>query len=697
MANALYIAATEARSGKTAITLGVMELLLRKVHKVGFFRPIIRKDDDDIKLVSSIFNLKEDFDEMYGVTVDEAAKFASMGRQDEVIEKIIKKYNELKEKCDFVLCEGTDFVSSTAVFEFDINADIIKNFACPVLLVANGRDKKPVDIVQGVEAARDSLTRKRCRIIGVIINRADSVTGEAVVAECETKEWAGMHLIYALPERPSLNRPSVKEVADVLDAEVLYGQEDLARGVHVTVVAAMQLRNFLKRIKFGTLVVTPGDRADVIVACLATVSSTLKNKVMGLVLTGGLTPDKPVMDLIDGFTRMVPILSVQDDTFPAARKIDRIHSRILPENLRKITRILAHFEKYVDVKKLGEKVIATKCLTVTPKMFEYGLLQKARRNKQHIVLPEGTDERILRATETLLKRDVADITLLGNRAKIYQNITRLGLKIDTVNIIDPLDSPHFKRYVQNYYDLRKHKGITEEYAYDIMSSTNYYGTMMVYKGEADGMVSGAAHSTASTIRPALQIIKTKPGVSVVSGVFLMCLENEVLVYGDCAVNPDPDADMLAEIAINSAQTAKVFGIDPVVAMLSYSTGESGKGMDVDKVREATLKARHKAEDLFPGLKIEGPIQYDAAVDATVARTKLPDSDVAGKATVFVFPDLNTGNNTYKAVQRSANAVAVGPILQGLRFPVNDLSRGCLVSDIVNTVAFTAIQAQADNI
>ena len=246
MANALYIAATKARSGKTAITLGVMELLLRKVHKVGFFRPIIKKDDDDIKLISSIFHLKEDFDEMYGVTVDEAVKLASVGRHDEVVERIIKKYNELKEKCDFVLCEGTDFVSSTAVFEFDINTDIIRNFACPVLLVANGRDKKPADIVQGVEAARDSLTKKSCRIIGVIINRADSVTGEAVVAECEAKEWADMHLIYALPERPSLNRPSVKEVADALDAEVLYGREDLARGVHVTVVAAMQLRNFLK-------------------------------------------------------------------------------------------------------------------------------------------------------------------------------------------------------------------------------------------------------------------------------------------------------------------------------------------------------------------------------------------------------------------------------------------------------------------
>lgn len=694
MADALYIAATEARSGKTAVTLGVMELLLRKVHKVGFFRPIIREDDADIRLISSNFNVKEKFSEMYGVTAGEAATLASLGRQDEILEAIIKKYNELKEKCDFVLCEGTDFVRSTAVFEFDINAEICKNLACPVLLVANGRNKKIVDAVQAVEAAQDSMARKKCRIIATIVNRTDPAMGDAVMEELKKKEWADRQLFYTMPERPSLNRPSMGEIAEALDAEVLYGKEDLSRGVHLTVIAAMQLRNFLARIKSGALVVTPGDRADVIVACLASVSSTQKKNIAGLVLTGGLKPDDSVMDLINSFTRMVPILSVKDDTFPAARKIDRIRPGILPENERKITRILANFEKHVDTKQLGEKVIQTKCMTVTPKMFEYGLLQKARKFKQHIVLPEGVDERILRAAERLLKRDVVKITLLGNKANIYKKIIQLGLNFKSVDIIDPLESSHFDEYMQSYYDLRKHKGITKEYAYDVMSSTNYYGTMMVYKGHADGMVSGAVHSTASTIRPALQVIKTKPRVSIISGVFLMCLENRVLVYGDCAVNPDPNADQLAEIALNSAQTAKIFGIDPVVAMLSYSTGESGKGTDVDKVREATVKAKEQAAVSFPGLKIEGPIQYDAAVDPIVAKTKLPDSDAAGKATVFIFPDLNTGNNTYKAVQRSANAVAVGPVLQGLRYPVNDLSRGCLVSDIVNTVALTAIQAQA---
>jgi phosphate acetyltransferase len=267
--------------------------------------------------------------------------------------------------------------------------------------------------------------------------------------------------------------------------------------------------------------------------------------------------------------------------------------------------------------------------------------------------------------------------------------------MDRANIIDPHKSELLDEYVQTYYDLRKHKGVTVDCAHDVMSDLNFFGTMMVYKGYADGMVSGAIHSTASTIRPALKIIKTKPEFSIVSSVFFMCLEEMVLVYGDCAVNANPNSNQLAEIALSSAQTARTFGIDPIVAMLSYSTGESGKGVDVDSVREATKIAKEKAKEFFPGLKIDGPIQYDAAIDLSVAKTKLPESDVAGKANVFIFPDLNTGNNTYKAVQRSAGVVAVGPVLQGLKFPVNDLSRGCTIPDIVNTVAITAIQAQSE--
>ncbi|MBW1946496.1 MAG: phosphate acetyltransferase [Deltaproteobacteria bacterium] len=701
MSNNLYITATEARSGKSAVILGVMEMLLRKIDRVGFFRPIINVDpglndpDHDIVLVSSHFNLKIPYDQMYGFTGTEAGNLVSSGRQTEMIEGIIFKYNQLSNSCNFMLCEGTDFVSSSAAFEFDINAEISKNLSCPVLLVTNAYQKSTDDTVRSVEVALESLSRKKCHTIATIINRTDPKDGEAIIRLLKDKDLTREQLLYAIPDEPSLGKPTVGEVAKLLGAEVLYGEEQLNRHVHNFTVAAMQLHNFLTRIEYGSLIITPGDRADVIVACLAVVSSASEQKISGIVLTGGLKPEKPIWELIKGFPRMVPILSVKENTFPTATNVSRIHAAISPDDERKITLALAVFEKSVDIEQLEEKLITTRTSIVTPKMFEYELLQRARADKQHIVLPEGGEERILRAVEILLRREVADITLLGNEELIRGKIGQLGLRMDLVDIIDPLKSELLDQYVRTYFDLRKHKGIPEEYARDIMKDANYFATMMVYKGHADGMVSGAVHSTAETIRPALQIIRTKPGFSIVSSVFFMCMEDRVLVYGDCAVNPDPNARQLAEIAISSAQTAKTFGIEPVVAMLSYSTGESGKGAGVDKVREATRIAKEKARKSFPGLKIEGPIQYDTAVDSSVAKTKLSESEVAGKATTFIFPDLNTGNNTYKAVQRSAGAVAIGPVLQGLRHPVNDLSRGCTVQDIVSMVAITAIQAQSE--
>ncbi len=698
MSNNLYVVATEARSGKSAIILGVMEMLLRKIDRVGFFRPIIsdtKDQDHDISLVSSYFDLGIQYDKMYGFTATEANNLVSLGRQTELIEGIINKYNQLSDSCDFVLCEGTDFVSSAAAFEFDINAEISKNLSCPVLLVTNAYQKSTDDIVLSVDVALKSLSGKKCHTIATIINRTEPKDGEAIIKLLKEKDLTGEQLLYAMPDEPSLGNPTVGEIAKLLGAEVLYGEEQLNRHVHNFTIAAMQLHNFLTRIEYGSLIITPGDRADVIVACLAAVSSASEQNISGIVLTGGLKPEKPIWDLIKGFPLMVPILSVKENTFPTATNVNKIHATISPDDDRKITQALAVFEKNVDTEQLEERVVTTHTTIITPKMFEYELLQRARVNKQHVVLPEGEDERILRAAETLLRREVVDITLLGNEDLIRGKIAQLGLRISAANIINPLKSERFDEYVQTYFDLRKHKGIPEEYARDIMKDVNYFATMMVYKGHADAMVSGAVHSTAETIRPALQIIKTRPGFSIVSSVFLMCLEDRVLVYGDCAINPDPDAEQLAEIALSSAQTAKTFGVDPIVAMLSYSTGESGKGADVDKVREATRIAKEKAQESFPGLKIEGPIQYDAAVDSSVAKTKLPESDVAGKATTFIFPDLNTGNNTYKAVQRSAGAVAIGPILQGLKHPVNDLSRGCTVPDIVNTVAITAIQAQSE--
>ena len=701
MSNSLYITATEARSGKSAVGLGVMEMLLRRIDKVGFFRPIIdavpesNERDNDIHLMASRFSLTAPYEKMYGCTTKELSDMISLGKESEALEGVMKKYDDLKKDCDFILCEGTDFVGSTSAFQLDFNAVISRNLGSSVLLVARAHEKNVEQTLRSIELALESLHEKGCRPIATIVNRIDPENRKKISEEIRRGKWAKNQLVYTIPEEEALGKPTVGEIAEALGAEVLYGEDQLNRHVYGFTVAAMQLQNFLPRIGNSDLIITPGDRADIIAGCVAVVSSTSMKNIAGILLTGGLKPEEDIWDLIRGFPKMVPVLSVEENTFPTAAIADKTHAVISPDNERKIARALAVFEKNVNVDELAEKVVTTRTNIVTPKMFEFELIQKAKTKKQHIVFPEGEEERILRAAEVLLRREVADITLLGNEQVIRDKISGLGLGLNKVNIVDPATSEAHEDYTATYYELRKHKGITEDNAWDVMSDVSYFGTMMVYKGNADGMVSGAVHSTAATVRPALEIIKTKPGFSVVSSVFFMCLADKVLVYGDCAINPNPNASQLAEIAISSAKTAQAFGVEPVVALLSYSTGESGKGTDVEKVREAAQTAGEMAQESFPGLKIEGPIQYDAAVDPGVAQTKLPESGVAGKATVFVFPDLNTGNNTYKAVQRSSGAVAIGPVLQGLRYPVNDLSRGCTIPDIVNTVAITAIQAQAE--
>ena len=393
--------------------------------------------------------------------------------------------------------------------------------------------------------------------------------------------------------------------------------------------------------------------------------------------------------LIEGWTGApLPVLLTEQHTSKAFMSLQEIYGLIEPTDTRKINTVLGLYDHYVNGKEISARLNMTKPGRMTPMMFELNLIERAKANKMRIVLAEGEEPRILQATDILLRREVADIILLGNEDKINKLARELHLDISKATIIDPVTSPKFEDYAATYAELRKAKGVTIERARDVMSDATYYATMMVKKDDADGMVSGAVNTTAHTIRPAFEFIKTKPGYSVVSSVFLMCLKDRVLVFGDCAVNPNPTSQQLAEIAVASADTAKVFGIDPRVAMLSYSTGTSGKGADVDVVVEATALAKEKA----PELSLEGPLQYDAAIDPTVAKTKLPNSKVAGKATVFIFPDLNTGNNTYKAVQRAAEAVAIGPVLQGLNKPVNDLSRGCNADEVYKMSLITACQS-----
>ena len=408
-----------------------------------------------------------------------------------------------------------------------------------------------------------------------------------------------------------------------------------------------------------------------------------------MILNGGLTLHPAIAALVSGLGQRLPIIETGFGTFETASRVAATRGRVTSKSDRKIDTALALMDAHVDTADMLAHLAIEVPSVVTPQMFTYQLLDQARADRRRIVLPEGDDDRILRAAGRLLQRCVADLTILGDEAQIRARAAELGLDLSSAAVIDPKTSELCDQFAEQYAQLRAHKGVTVEQARETIHDVSYFGTMLVHNDMVDGMVSGARHTTAHTVRPAFEIIKTLPDVSTVSSVFLMCLADEVLAYGDCAIVPDPDAEQLADIAISSARTAAQFGIDPRVAMLSYSTGTSGTGADVDKVRAATELVREREPDLL----VEGPIQYDAAVEPSVAKTKMPDSAVAGRATVLIFPDLNTGNNTYKAVQRSAGAIAIGPVLQGLNKPVNDLSRGALVEDIVNTVAITAIQAQ----
>ncbi|MCB1173035.1 MAG: phosphate acetyltransferase [Leptospiraceae bacterium] len=697
MANNLFVTTTEAKSGKSLVSLGLMEILKGELRKVAFFRPIIttprERIDPDIDLIRSHFKLVIDYEDTFVFTLEEARNLINQDRQDEIIERILAAYTRLENEYDFVLIEGTDFAEETSAFEFDINADIANNLAAPVLIVTSARKKAAnrtvAEIISTVCLARESFEERGCAVLGAVITRMPENQYGPVLQELNHQTVKNPLWAFAIPEHELLRTLTVKEIKDALGAEVLYGSQYLMRHARHHTVAAMQAQNFIERITEGSLVITPGDRLDIILTCVLSSASVSFPHIMGLILTAGIQPSQRTRELLESIQPTIPILTVKEDTLRTISRINEIDSKVSPADAHKIATALGIFESNVDTKALRERIITTKSTVVTPKMFEHSLIRRARENKQHIVLPEGNEERILRAAEQLITRDVVELTLLGNEEEIRGMILKFGLKLQGVSIVDPIRSPLFEHYAQAYQSARAHKGVVLDQARDVMADVSYFGTMMVQLGDADGMVSGSVNTTGHTLRPALEFVKTRPGFHLVSSVFFMCLEDRVLVYGDCAVNPNPDAAALAEIAIASAETAQMFGIEARVAMLSYSTGSSGKGDDVEAVREAARIAREKA----PHLNIEGPMQYDAAVDLGVARTKMPDSKVAGQATVFIFPDLNTGNNTYKAVQRSAGAVAIGPVLQGLNKPVNDLSRGCTVADIVNTVAITAIQAQ----
>ncbi len=691
----IYITSLEPRAGKLMVTLGMMELISREVSKVGFFRPVIRSEqdiDNDLNLILSRYNLDISYDDAHVFKVDEVQALGAEGRFKEIVQAILEKYNRIKGKYEFIIIEGFESSGISSGFDVDANINIAKNLGAGLIGVISGRGQKYKEILEEVKITADTIEAEGCFHLATIVNRVSQDCLERL-EETFRKTSDGSAPVYVIPDIKELSSPTVGEIMEGLDCRFIYGQkESLNRIATQFKVAAMTLDNYLSYIENGDLIITPGDREDIVVGTLSTIFSKTFPNIAGILLTGGLLPGRRVRQLIDGMrNRAIPIISVESDTFTAAMRASQVQPQIRPDIPKKIELALGTFEARVNIAEIKDRLNLSPSDIVTPAMFEFRLFEWAKKEKKHILLPESSDDRILRAAEILRTRDVVDITMLGKKDEVLERASILGVELPDVDIIDHTSSPFLPQFVEQFYQLRKHKGITKDAAKDAMLDINYFGTMMVYNDLVDGMVSGAAHATQDVLRPAFQIIKTKPGVLIASSVFFMCLPTKVMVFGDCAVNPDPNARELAAIAISSADTAAAFGIEPIVALLSYSTGESGKGKDVEKVVEAVRIAK----ELRPDLLLEGPLQYDAAVDMEVAKKKAPGSKVAGRATVLIFPDLNTGNNTYKAVQRSSGAVAIGPVIQGLNKPVNDLSRGCLVEDVANTVAITAIQAMQD--
>ncbi|MCC3773943.1 phosphate acetyltransferase [Streptomyces sp. UNOB3_S3] len=690
MTRSVYVTGTDRGDGRQVIELGVMELLTRHVEKVGVFRPLFHGDGPDrlVDLLRSRYRMGQSPESVVGMTYNEAAALQAERGTDELVSQLVERFHAVARDHEYVLVLGTDFAGTTLPDELALNARLANEFAASVITVVGGQEQSAESVRAEARNAFRAYESLGCDVVALVVNRVAPGDREAIGEPLSASLPVPC---YALPEDSALSAPTVRQIVQKLGAEVLLGDDaGLSRDAKDFVFGGAMLPVFLPALTEGCLVVTPGDRVDLIVGALAAHSAGAP-AIAGVLLTLDERPGPDILALAGRLAPGTPVVSVPGGSFPTAAELFAVEGKLEASSPRKVETALGLFERHVDTAELTNRISVARSERVTPMMFEHELIERSRSARRRVVLPEGTEERVLRAADVLLRRDVCDLILLGEVDAIRKRAAELGIDLADAQLIDPATSALRDRFAEIYAKARAHKGMTVELAHDVVADVSYFGTLMVQEGLADGMVSGAVHSTAATIRPAFEIIKTAPGAQIVSSVFFMCLADRVLVYGDCAVNPDPNAEQLADIAIQSAETARQFGVEPRVAMLSYSTGTSGSGADVDKVRKATELVRER----HPELLVEGPIQYDAAVDARVAATKLPGSEVAGKATVLVFPDLNTGNNTYKAVQRSAGAVAVGPVLQGLRKPVNDLSRGALVQDIVNTVAITAIQAQGE--
>ncbi|MDQ7832101.1 MAG: phosphate acetyltransferase [Desulfovibrionaceae bacterium] len=704
MTKTLYVLSAEPQCGKTLICLGLVSALTSRTARVAFLRPVAETaaggDDPDIRLILEQFGLNQPPDSAFATSAKQAAGLIASGSREALFEAVAAAHAVLAAGHEVVVCESGSASPGGEGLTFEFDLELAKALGAMVVVVVSGRGKTAAQTADAARMAAWAVLGQGMALAAVAVNRFEAEPTPGA-AGCVSGCLAGLPglpdpppPVWTIPEDERLSRPSMAEVARHLEADVLWGGDRLDVQVGETVVAAMSVGNFLDYVRPGCLVVTPGDRADIILAVLAARASGAFPHPAGLALTGGLEVAPAIGRLLEGWSDIpLPVIRTGAPTFPTLHRLEGLVSRLDPGQQGRVQAALGHFEAHADAGELARRLAARSDEAVPGLVFEQSVIARARALGKTVVFPEGGEDRVLLAADQVMSRGIARVVILGDVEDMTRRAAVLGLDLSGATLLNPADHPEREAFAATLFELRRDKGLTLEAARELLTDKTYFGTMLVYKGLADGMVSGATTTTADTIRPALQFIRTRPGFSMVSSVFFMCLADRVLVYGDCAINPDPTAADLAEIAAASADTAARFGIPPRVAMLSYSTGASGKGPDVEKVRQAVALARAR----LPDIPVEGPIQYDAAVDPVTAAEKMPGSPVAGKATVFIFPDLDTGNVTYKAVQRATGAAAMGPVLQGLKKPVNDLSRGCTVRDIVYTAAVTAIQAgEADD-
>lgn len=688
-----FIAPTGFGVGLTSISLGLVGALERSGLKVGFFKPIAQPHAGDLgpERSSELVARTHGLNSPKPLPLSHVERMLGDGQLDELLEEIISLYQQAAVDKDVVIVEGM-VPTRHASYAARVNLHLAKSLDADVILVSAPEDENLTELCDRIEIqAQQFGGPKDAKVLGVILNKVRSDDGITAFTE-RLQELSPLlksndfRLLGCIPWLDELNAPRTKDVAELLGARILNAGDYEQRRMMKIVLCARAVANSVQLLKPGTLVVTPGDRDDIILsACLAAMNGV---PLAGLLLCSDFAPDPRIMELCQGaLASGLPVMTVATGSYDTATHLNRLNKEIPLDDRERAEKVSDFVAGHIDHDWLSARCGTPRELRLSPPAFRYQLVQRAKAAGKRIVLPEGGEPRTVQAAAICQARGIARCVLLAKPDEVQAVARAQGIELpDGLEILDP--DLIRGRYIEPMVELRKGKGLNAPMAEAQLEDTVVLGTMMLALDEVDGLVSGAIHTTANTIRPALQLIKTAPGYNLVSSVFFMLLPDQVLVYGDCAVNPDPNAEQLAEIALQSAKSAQAFGIPPRVAMISYSTGDSGSGEEVEKVRAATRLAREKRPDLL----LDGPLQYDAAAIESVGRQKAPNSPVAGRATVFVFPDLNTGNTTYKAVQRSADCISVGPMLQGLRKPVNDLSRGALVDDIVFTIALTAIQA-----